>query len=77
MARTIEVFTAGCPLCAETLKTVQDAVSPCGCSVVSRPVDGPEAQTYGITAVPTIVVDGQVLHVGKPTPEQAVALLRR
>lgn len=77
MARTIEVFTAGCPLCEETLKAVQDAVSPCGCDVVARPVDGPEAKAHGITAVPTIVVDGQVLHVGRPTPEQAIALLRR
>ncbi len=77
MARTIEVFTAGCPLCDETMKAVQDAVASCGCNVVARPVDGPEAQRYGITAVPTIVADGQVLHVGRPTPEQAVALLRR
>lgn len=77
MARTIEVFTAGCPLCDETLKHVREAVAPCGCSVVERRADSPEATRYGVTAVPTIVADGQIVFVGKPAPEQAIALLRR
>jgi DNA-binding transcriptional MerR regulator len=77
MARTIEVFTAGCSLCDETLQRVRDAVAPCGCSVIERSADSAEAQGYSITSVPTIVTDGQVVFVGKPTPEQAIALLRR
>lgn len=77
MARTIEVFTAGCSLCDDTLKSVRDAVAPCGCSVIERSADSAEAQGYSITSVPTIVADGQVVFVGKPTSEQAVALLRR
>lgn len=77
MARTIEVFTAGCRLCDDTLTNVRDAVAPCGCSVVERKADSAEAQRYGITAAPTIVADGQVVFVGKSTPEQAAALLRR
>lgn len=77
MARLIEVFTAGCPLCDETVQRVKNAVAQCGCQVVTRAPDSPEAQQYGIRAVPTIVVDGQVLFVGVPTQEQANALLTR
>lgn len=77
MARVIEVFTAGCPLCDETLKRVRQAVQPCGCTVVERSPAGPEAQQYGVRAVPTIVADGQVIFTGVPTQEQAIALLRR
>lgn len=77
MARVIEVFTAGCPLCDETLKRVRQAVQPCGCTVVERSPAGPEAQQYGVRAVPTIVAAGQVIFTGVPTQEQAIALLRR
>ena len=77
MARTIEVFTAGCRLCDDTLTRVRDAVAPCGCDVVQRRADSPEGQAYGITSAPTIVADSQVIFIGRPTPEQAVALLRR
>ncbi len=77
MARLIEVFTAGCPLCAETVQRVRNAVAQCGCQVITRAPDSPEAQQYGIRAVPTIVVDGQVLFTGVPTQEQANALLTR
>jgi MerR family copper efflux transcriptional regulator len=77
MVRTIEVFTAGCPLCDETLQRVRDAVATCGCQVVERAPDSAEAQQYGITAVPAIMVNGQLIFTGKPTAEQAVALLRQ
>jgi hypothetical protein len=77
MAHIIEVFTAGCPLCQETLQHVREAVRTCGCSVVERQPDSPEAQQYDIKAVPTIIADGQVVFVGKLTREQAIALLRR
>lgn len=76
MARTIEVFTAGCALCKETVQRVRDAVAPCGCSVVERAADSAEAQQYGITAVPAVVVNGQLVFTGQPTAEQAIALLR-
>lgn len=77
MARTIEVFTAGCPLCDETLKHVREAFAPCGCNVVARAADSPEAAKYGVTAVPTVVAEGQVVFVGKPALEQVIALARR
>jgi MerR family transcriptional regulator, copper efflux regulator len=77
MARLIEVFTAGCPLCDEAVQRVKQAVAQCGCTVVTRTPDSPEAQQYSIRAVPAIVVDGQLLFVGVPTQEQANALLSR
>lgn len=76
MTRTIEVFTAGCPLCNETLQRVKEAVAPCGCHVIERTPDSVEAQQYGITAVPAIVVNGQLIFTGRPTSDQAIALLR-
>jgi len=77
MARTIEVFTAGCPLCDETIQRVKNAVASCGCTVITRTPDSAEAQQYGIRAVPAIVVDGQLVFTGVPTQEQANALLTR
>jgi hypothetical protein len=35
------------------------------------------AHGHALTAVPTIVAEGQVVFVGKPTLEQTIALLRR
>jgi len=79
--RTIEVFTAGCPLCRETLAFVNDAVRDCGCEVIERRCTGEEpcdeAKRYGVRSMPTIVVDGEILFEGKPSREQAIALLRR
>jgi DNA-binding transcriptional MerR regulator len=69
MAKTVEVFVAGCPLCDETVRTVQSVACP-GCEV--KVYDLREgcatddcrnlAQRYGVKAVPTVVVDGQIAH---------------
>jgi len=78
--RTIEVFTAGCPLCRDTLHIVREAVRECGCEVIERRCSGdeccPEAKEYGIKAVPTIVVDGVIVHEGRPTREWAAKMLK-
>ncbi len=78
--RTIEVFSAGCPLCEDTLRLVRGAVSACGCEVVERRCSGSEcreeAKRYGIRAMPTVVVDGQVVFEGRITPAQAKLLAR-
>jgi glutaredoxin len=78
--RIIEVFTAGCPLCNETLELVKQAVAACGCEVVERRCTETEccdeAKCYGVRAMPTVVVDGQVVFEGRITPAQA-ALLKR
>ena len=78
--RRIEVFTAGCPVCAETLDLVTEAVRSCGCEVVERRCSGEErcaeAKQYGIRAMPTIVVDGEIMFEGSITRGQAALLTR-
>ena len=78
--RTIEVFTAGCPLCIETLNAVKNAVANCGCEVIERRCQGPElcaeAKEYRVTKMPTVVVDGQIVFEGRVTPAQAAILTR-
>jgi hypothetical protein len=80
MKRRIEVFTAGCPLCRESLERVKQAVSACGCEVVERRCTGTECcdetKRYGVLAMPTVVVDGRIVFEGKVTPAQAALLTR-
>ena len=72
--RTIEIFTAGCPLCTETVQAVKQAVASCGCNVVERNVSSAEAKQYGVRAVPTIVIDGQIAYEHKPTAQEIASL---
>lgn len=78
--RRIEVFTAGCPLCEETLRLVREAVAACGCEVVERRCTEieccDEAKRYGVRAMPTVVVDRQIVFEGRITPAQAALLTR-
>jgi len=78
--RRIEVFTAGCPLCTETLTLVRRAVSACGCEVVERRCTEAaccdDAKRYGVRAMPTVVVDGQIVLEGRITAAQAALLTR-
>lgn len=81
MGRKIEVFTAGCPLCNDTLKIVKDVTRECGCEIIERKCSGDvccdEAIRYGVGMVPTIAVDGVIVFEGRPTREQARAILAR
>lgn len=75
--RRIEIFTAGCPLCAETVNAVKEAVSSCGCEVIEHNITGqitPEALQYGVRAVPTVVIDGQIALERKPTDQEIASL---
>lgn len=78
--RKIEVFTAGCPLCEETLKLVRESVTPCGCEVIERRCEGTEccdeAKTYGVRSMPTIIVNGEIVFEGRITRAQASLLTR-
>lgn len=77
--RTIEVFTAGCPVCRATLELVRQTVASCGCEVIERRCEGETccapAKNYGVKALPSIVVNGKVTFEGRPTPAQASELL--
>ena len=74
MAHKIEVFTAGCPLCLDTLNAVKESTKECGCEVIERRCEGTEccdsAKSYGVKAVPSIVVNGKIAHVGKLSAEE-------
>jgi alkyl hydroperoxide reductase subunit AhpF len=78
--RIIEVFTAGCPLCTETLNLVRKSVALCGCRVVERRCEGTEwcdeGKRYGVRAMPSVVVDGKIMFEGRITAEQAASLKR-
>lgn len=73
--RKIEVFSAGCALCEETLKLVKESVSSCGCEVIERRCpEGElcaEAKQYGIQTMPTVVVNGQIVFEGRINRAQA------
>lgn len=62
MAR-IEVFIAGCPLCEPAVATVREIACP-NCTVAVYNMTEGEgadaARQYGVTRVPTVVVDGRL-----------------
>ena len=74
MAHKIEVFTADCHLCKDELNAVKEATKECGCEVIERRCEGDEccepAKKYSIKAVPTIVVNGKIVHTGKLSAEE-------
>lgn len=78
--RKIEVFTAGCPLCDDTLTLVRESVSECGCEVIERHCTDndrcAEALQYGVHTMPTIVVDGEIVFEGRINRAQAALLAR-
>lgn len=61
--RRVEVFTAGCPLCDDTVKLVRGLSCPsCDVTVYDLNREGVEkARGYGVNSVPAVVVDGVLL----------------
>jgi hypothetical protein len=61
--RTIEVFTAGCSVCTETIDLVRRIACP-SCEVTVLDMQDPavaaRAKDLGIRTVPAIVVDGKL-----------------
>ncbi len=73
MARghTIEIFSADCPLCRQVVDIVE--IGKCaGCTEIVHHTNlmtediKARMKEYGIDAVPTIVIDGQIRVVGVP-----------
>ncbi|MBI1787241.1 MAG: thioredoxin family protein [Acidobacteria bacterium] len=61
--RKIEVFSAGCPICTETVALVQSIACPsCEVKILDmRDADvAARAKHYGIRAVPAVVIDGKL-----------------
>lgn len=75
--RQVEIFTANCPLCDETVKLVNElACSSCQVSVydLREPADLAKAERYGINGVPAIAIDGHLMLTGKPNTDQLQAI---
>ena len=61
--RKIEVFSAGCPACAETVKLVKQIACP-SCEVevldMNKPDVATKARQYGVKTVPAVAIDGKL-----------------
>ena len=61
--RNIEVFSAGCPVCQETIAMVRGSACP-SCDVKVLDMHDPDvasrAKSLGIRSVPAVVIDGKL-----------------
>jgi hypothetical protein len=61
--RTIEIFSAGCPACEETVTLVKQLACP-SCEVTILDMNNPEvasqAKRLGIRSVPAVAIDGRL-----------------
>lgn len=59
--RIIEVFSASCPVCRETVERIRQAACP-SCEVVVLDMNDPQvasrAKRLGIRSAPAVVIDG-------------------
>lgn len=61
--RQIEIFSAGCPVCEETIALVNEIACP-SCNVTVLDLNDPEvaarAKSLGVRSVPAVVIDGKL-----------------
>ncbi len=78
MIRQVEIFIAGCPLCDETVKLVNELTCPsCDVAIYNLNEEGEgvaKAKQYGVTSVPTVVVNGQIAECCERSPIAADTL---
>jgi hypothetical protein len=69
--RKVEVFTAGCPVCTDLVDLVKATACP-DCEVtiyhLNQGQGVEEAKRYGVTAVPSVVVEGRLLECCRRAP---------
>ena len=61
--RQIDIFSAGCQACEDTVNLVKQLACPsCEVTVLDMkdPIVAQRARSLGVRAVPTVVVDGQL-----------------
>ncbi len=61
--RQVEIFSAGCPVCQETIDLVNEIACPsCEISILDMQDQtvAERARTLGITSVPAVIIDGQL-----------------
>ena len=75
--RRIEIFTAGCPACDDTVAMINQMVCPC-CDVSILDMHEKEvasrARALGIRSLPAVAVDGQLADccIGRGPDEGSV-----
>lgn len=61
--RQVEIFSAGCPVCEETVQLAKRVACP-SCAVIVRSMSDPnvveKARLLGISSLPALVVDGHL-----------------
>ncbi|MBI2897939.1 MAG: thioredoxin family protein [Deltaproteobacteria bacterium] len=61
--RTIEIFSAGCPACQETIDLVNRVACP-SCEVrvldMNEPDTAARAKALGVRSVPAVAIDGRL-----------------
>jgi len=61
--RTIEIFSAGCPICTETIDLVRSIACP-SCDVqvldLQQTANAERATALGVRSVPAVAIDGQL-----------------
>lgn len=62
-SRTIEIFSASCPICQDTIKQVNEAACP-SCNIEILDMSTAQAQTrakeLGVKGVPAVAIDGKL-----------------
>lgn len=74
-AGTIEVYSAGCVLCQDTLALLTREARGRSSRVVERRIA--DTDVPGLRALPAIAFLDAVVFEGRPNPEQATALVKR
>ena len=63
--RKVEVFTAGCPVCQGVVDMINELACPhCNVSIynLNQNEGVEEAKAYGVTALPSVAVNGKLLE---------------
>ncbi len=79
--RTIEIFSAGCSVCEETIALVKRVACPsCEVSVLDMkdPAVASRTKSLGIRSIPAVVIDGKLADccAGRGPDEQTLRAAR-
>jgi len=61
--RKFEIFSAGCPICLEAIRAIQNNACPsCDITILDMndPLVAERAKGLGVRSVPAVVIDGQL-----------------
>ncbi|MBC8065820.1 MAG: thioredoxin family protein [Chlorobia bacterium] len=75
MKQKLEVFTGSCRLCEGAVTLVENTASRDEFEIDILSIDGERAKELGLTSVPSIVKNGEVLFARLPSKDELVAAL--